>query len=288
MTRLDQTIAQMGARLSEIGIDTARLDARLLVQHALCLTDTDIIVQFDRTVSDEEQCALLALMERRLKREPMAHILGEREFWGLPFRVTADTLVPRPDSETLVKAILDSINNLSATLTIVDIGTGSGCLLLSLLSELPNAFGLGTDINEATLAVARQNASDLGLSQRCAFMCGNYGEALGGGIDILISNPPYLAASEMADLQDDVALYDPHRALVSGDTGLEAYETIFKSICNWPDRPKLMAFEFGYKQANDIEALAEKTELTAFEGCQSLILKDLGDRDRVLLVVSSG
>ena len=282
--RLDQTIAQMAAHLSAAGIDTARLDARLLACHALGMSDTDIILQFDRILSKEEQNKLGALQDRRMTREPMAHILGEREFWGLPFKVTADTLVPRPDSETLVAGVLERIKNHSDALTIVDIGTGTGCLLLSLLSQLPNAVGVATDINLDTIAVAQDNAVRLGLSKRCSFVCGDYAEALSGRMDILISNPPYLAASEMASLEQDVALYDPQRALVSGNSGLEAYEAIFKRVCSWPIRPKLMAFEFGYKQAADVRALAQKYNLDGLEGAGSLILNDLGGRDRVLLV----
>ena len=204
--RLDQMIALMAQHLSDAGIDTARLDARLLAGHALDLREMDMLLQFDRVVSEDEQHRVLALVERRLKREPVAHILGEREFWGLPFKVTADTLVPRPDSETLISAVLDHLSDdrSNAPLRIADIGTGSGCLLLSLLSELPHAFGLGIDISMAAIKVAQANACALRLADRCAFARGDYASAVAASVDILISNPPYLAEAEMADLDRDV------------------------------------------------------------------------------------
>ena len=152
----------------------------------------------------DEKEALERLLARRLKREPVAHILGVQEFWGLPFRVTPDVLVPRSDSETLVEGVLDCLKDRSQPLTLVDIGTGSGCLLLSLLHELPQAFGVGLDISGRALRVARQNANILALDTRCSFACSNYADALDGGMDILISNPPYLAEREMADLEEDV------------------------------------------------------------------------------------
>ncbi|WP_316862818.1 peptide chain release factor N(5)-glutamine methyltransferase [uncultured Cohaesibacter sp.] len=284
--RLDQMIAKMAARLSNDGIDTAKLDARLLARHALGLSDVGLLSGFDRILDDRDIACLEVLMQRRLKREPVAHILGERDFWGLLFKVTKDTLVPRPDSETLVAGILDTINDHDASLTILDIGTGSGCLLLSLLSELPNAVGVGADISSPALAVAQQNAEALDLAGRACFVRGHYAEAFSGGIDILISNPPYLAAHEMDDLEVDVAQYDPAGALVSGESGLEAYQQIFSSVHEWDRIPGLMAFEFGHAQAQDVQELAKMTGLVARAGSSGKILKDLGGRNRVYLLQS--
>nr|WP_320140792.1 peptide chain release factor N(5)-glutamine methyltransferase [uncultured Cohaesibacter sp.] len=285
--RLDQMIAEMSKALAEEGIDTARLDARLLACHGLGLSETDAILQFDRMLQTDEIALLDGLLKRRLTREPIAHILGYREFWGLPFNVTPDTLVPRPDSETLVAGVLDAVECKKAPLSIVDIGTGTGCLLLSLLSELPNAYGIGSDISPAALKVARQNAQDLALSQRSAFLCASYGDAFAGGMDILISNPPYLAADEMDDIEKDVAAYDPTNALVSGETGLEAYEALFSTIATWHEKPSIMAFEFGYRQADAVLAVARKSGLTAAIGDEGHILKDLGGQNRILLLLRS-
>ena len=222
--RLDQVIAQAAKRLADKGIDTARLDARLLAAHALGLSDADIILQFDRSVTQAEADRFDAFILRRMDREPIAHILGQRDFWGLSFKVTKDTLVPRPDSETLVEGVLERIKDRSRALRIVDIGTGSGCLLIALLSELPNASGLGVDVSDAALEIAAQNAKSLGVSDRCEFAKGNYVSGLADDFDILISNPPYLAEAEKADLDEDVARFDPHGALISGPSGLEAYD----------------------------------------------------------------
>ena len=284
--RLDQMIALMAQHLSDAGIDTARLDARLLAGHALDLREMDMLLQFDRVVSEDEQRRVLALVERRLKREPVAHILGEREFWGLPFKVTADTLVPRPDSETLISAVLDHLSDdrSNAPLRIADIGTGSGCLLLSLLSELPHAFGLGIDISMAAIKVAQANASALRLADRCAFARGDYATAVAASVDILISNPPYLAEAEMADLDRDVADYDPKGALVSGPSGLEAYEALFVEMAARPEVPSLMALEFGHQQARAVAALAQSSGLVARGNYRSSVLQDFGGRDRVLLL----
>ena len=282
--RLDQMIAKMSRSLSETGIETARLDARLLACRGLGLSETDVILQFDRILSLEEMAQLEALLVRRIEREPIAHILGHREFWGLDFKVTKDTLVPRPDSETLVAGVLEAIADKNAPMTILDIGTGSGCLLLSLLSELPNAFGIGSDISPAALAIAKQNAQRLRLHERCAFVCASYADVFSENIDILISNPPYLAQEEMADLERDVADYDPVSALVSGETGLEAYEVLFSSIASWPHKPQIMAFEFGYRQAEAVQSVASKCGLLTHDGAKGNILKDLGGQNRVFLL----
>ena len=282
--RLDQMIAGLSRTLAEAGIETARLDARLLACHGLGLSETDIILQFDCMLSDDDIALLEALLARRLKREPIAHILGVREFWGLDFKVTPDTLVPRPDSETLVAGVLDALVDKKDPLTIVDIGTGSGCLLLSLLSELPNACGFGSDINLKALDVARWNAQALGFSDRASFVCANYGDAFRGDVDILVSNPPYLARDEMDDLERDVADYDPIGALVSGETGLEAYRSLFTTITSWPNKPKVMAFEFGYLQADAVQSLAQEVGLVHEIGDNGHILKDLGGRNRILML----
>ena len=279
--RLDQAIANLSRKLETAGIETASLDARLLVQHALGLDDTGMLLQFDKILDEQELRALAQLAVRRLDREPVAHILGYREFWGLPFKVTPDTLVPRPDSETLVEAVLSHIKDRNAPQTLADIGTGTGCLLLSLLNECPGMFGVGVDISQNAIQVAQLNASKLGLDKRCRFIRGDYASALGEGIDILISNPPYLAANEMDDLERDVARYDPYSALVSGQTGLEAYEAIFRKVRSWRALPGLMAFEIGYRQATDLVDLATKVGLP-----KPSIIRDLGRNDRVLLFTS--
>ena len=198
--------------------------------------------------------------------------------------MTADTLIPRPDSETLVEGVLKQIADRDGPLSIVDIGTGTGCLLLALLSELPNASGLGVDISSAALSVARQNAHHLRLDHRCRFARGHYASMLTGGMDILIANPPYLAQQEVDTLDTEVCEFDPRLALVSGQTGLEAYQAIFEEVAGWQPRPRLMAFEFGYRQADAVCALAREYGLVSQEAHAMTILQDLGGRNRVLLL----
>ncbi|MCV6603582.1 MAG: peptide chain release factor N(5)-glutamine methyltransferase [Cohaesibacter sp.] len=281
--RLDQMIGHWAGTFRQSGIETAQLDARLIVKYALGLSDVDMLVQFDRILSESEQDNIACLGERRLKREPVAHLVGKREFWGLDFAVNGDVLVPRPDSETLVQAVLDDISDPRADLTLLDIGTGSGCLLLSLLSELPNAHGIAVDKSPAALEMAQQNAKALGLWDRVLFVCGDYATAflpvIAGKIDYVISNPPYLAEVEFAGLDADVANYDPYLALVSGASGLEAYDSILSSVVLWPAPKPGVYFEIGHQQAGDLQQLVWQ-----YEGYVRALRQDLGGRDRVVVV----
>jgi release factor glutamine methyltransferase len=214
-------------------LDSPELDARLLVGHALGLDHTGLTTESGRSLGDEAARALAALGARRLGREPVARILGVKEFWGLPLRLNDATLVPRPETETVVDAALAAIDSISQgpggprtrALCIADLGTGSGALLLALLTELPNATGIGTDISREALAVARDNAGRLGLAARTAFVASDFGAALTGTFDLIVSNPPYIASGGIAMLAPEVRR-DPRRALDGGADGLACYRTI--------------------------------------------------------------
>ncbi|SNZ20808.1 peptide chain release factor N(5)-glutamine methyltransferase [Cohaesibacter gelatinilyticus] len=277
--RLDQAIAHWAEAFRQMEIETAKLDARLIVQHALNLSDMDMLVQFDRHLSEQDQKVVAKLAERRLKREPVAHLLGYREFWGLNFAVSGDVLVPRADSETLIEAVLADIPDCKAPLKLVDIGTGSGCLLLALLSELPNAVGIGVDMSTSALNIARRNARNLNLTDRCLFVRGDFATAFAGSIDVLISNPPYLAEEEFGGLDVDVANYDPYSALVSGPSGLEAYEQILDQIGAWGRPLPSVYLEIGYQQGEALQALALCNKAVSVR-----IKQDLGGRDRVVTI----
>lgn len=277
--RLDQAIAHWASRFRQIEIETAKLDARLIVQHALGLSDMDMLVQFDRKLTEQDLALVSKLGERRLKREPVAHLLGYREFWGLNFAVSPDVLVPRADSETLVEAILDDIKDHQAPLRFLDIGTGSGCLLLALLSELPNAVGIGVDMSASALNMAARNAQNLGLSGRSLFVRCDFASAFSGSFDVVLSNPPYLAEEEFSALDADVADYDPYSALVSGPSGLEAYEKILEQVGSWSPPLPSVYFEIGYRQGEALKALALHIDASRVE-----IKQDLGNRDRVVTV----
>jgi release factor glutamine methyltransferase len=219
----------LARRFREAGLDTPDLDARVLVGHALGLDHAALAAQPERPLTEQELNAVTDIARRRLAREPVARILGVKEFWGLPFRLNSDTLVPRPETETVVEAALAIVgSDRNRSWRIADLGTGSGVLLLSLLSELPAARGIGTDISASALACARSNAAALGLAERTAFILCDQGAALSGGFDLVVANPPYIAQAAIAGLQPEVRDFDPRRALDGGPDGLAAYRTILQ------------------------------------------------------------
>jgi release factor glutamine methyltransferase len=211
------------------GVDTPELDARLLLGHALGLDHTGLATQAERRLSARDVDVISALVARRVAHEPVARILGCKEFWGLRLRLNAETLVPRPETETVVEAALAALDRdgpRSRGLRVADLGTGSGALVLALVCELPAAFGIGTDVSTATLDCARANAAALGLAGRAAFVACDYGMALDGPFDLIVSNPPYVTRGEIASLAPEVRDFDPRRALDGGPDGLDAYRAI--------------------------------------------------------------
>jgi release factor glutamine methyltransferase len=210
------------------GLDSPELDARILAGHALSLDHSALAASSERPLETEEVVALAELACRRLEREPIARILGMREFWGLALQVTPATLVPRPETETVVEAALAAIDAWGPrmrALRILDLGTGTGALLLALLSELPNAFGVATDASLPALQSARGNAERLALASRARFVTCDFGAALGGGFDLVVSNPPYVASGDIAALAPEVR-HDPRLALDGGPDGLACYRAI--------------------------------------------------------------
>jgi release factor glutamine methyltransferase len=215
--------------LSAAGVEDAGRDARLLTAAAAGVSTADIIGRPEQRLSTEAQVRLQQMVERRSAREPVSRILGEREFYGRRFALSAATLDPRPDSETLIGAALEIAAHEGwgeAPIRILDIGTGTGCLLLTLLAELPNATGLGTDISEAALETARQNAQVLGLAERAAFARHDMLDGVAGPFDLVISNPPYIASGDIPVLAPEVREYDPPAALDGGPDGLAFYRRI--------------------------------------------------------------
>jgi release factor glutamine methyltransferase len=253
------------ARFRTHAIDSAELDARILVGAALGLDLTGVIAAANRRVTATEAVRLEDFARRRLKGEPVARILGAKEFWGLPLQLSAATLVPRPDTETVVELALEMLRaatHLGRRLRIADIGTGSGAILLALLSELPDAYGLGTDISAAALRTAKSNAARLGLATRADFVACDYVAALSGPFDLIVSNPPYVSSAEIMDLATEVRDHDPHRALDGGTDGLDAYRAMV------PEAARLLAFqgalivEVGHNQSGEIEGLMAAAGLT--------------------------
>ncbi len=223
-------LAEAARRLAEAGIEDPRREATVLLGHVLGLDRAALFVHPARPLAFREAAAFDAAVARRCNREPSAYITGAREFWSLAFRVTRATLIPRPDSETLIEAALDAVAARASALEILDLGTGSGCLLAALLAELPHARGLGVDIDPSAVAVAAENARRLGLAARARFAVGDWGAALAGRFDLVICNPPYVPAGEIDGLAPEVAAFEPRRALAAGDDGLAAYRRLAPEI----------------------------------------------------------
>lgn len=247
-------LAAAAARLRAAGIANPRQETRLLLAHVLGIDQAAIIGHPERQVADCD--AFLDLVGRRIRGVPMAQILGRREFWSLEFRVTSDTLDPRPDSETIVEAALAALaDRRDAEISVLDLGAGTGCLLLAVLSELPGAHGVAVDISPAAAAVARGNAIGLGLAQRAQFFVGDWGSALGGGFDLILANPPYVPRDEIAALQREVAQHEPRLALDGGEDGLDAYRRFAGDLPRLLRAGGTAVVEVGYGQWDAVAAL---------------------------------
>lgn len=252
MTAAELLTAAAG-RLVEAGIENPRREARLLLNLALGI-DANA-----RLPEREMAPAVAALFEtfvaRRAGHEPYSRIAGRREFWSLDFALSPDTLDPRPDSETLIEAALERIADRAAPLSVVDFGTGTGALLLALLSELPNATGIGVDISAGAVETARRNAAALGLSARARFVLGRWGEGLTTPADVIVTNPPYISAKDMSRLPPEVREFDPAAALDGGPDGLSAYRELALDLKRLLSESGIALCEIGAGQAPAVTAI---------------------------------
>jgi release factor glutamine methyltransferase len=247
----------------DVGIESPELDARLLIGHALGLEHAALVSDAERKLTANEIAQIESFAARRLKHEPVAHILGRKEFWGLELQVNGDVLVPRPETETIIEAALELLaGRRNALLRIVDLGTGSGALLIALLHEFPNATGIGTDISERAIDIARANAWKHGLNKRADFVLCNYGTALPGAYDLVVSNPPYIRSNDIAGLAPDVKNYDPRLALDGGADGLDAYRAIAADARRLVVPGGFMVLEVGAGQAGEVGVLLAKVGLS--------------------------
>jgi len=256
---------ELTARLRSSAIDSAELDARILVGAAMGLDLTGLIAAAARSVTSDEAVRLEGFTRRRLAGEPVARILGTREFWGLPLQLSAATLVPRPDTETVVELALEMLRaepHPERRLRIADIGTGSGAILLALLSELPNAYGVGTDVSVAALRTASSNAARLGFASRAAFVACDYAAALSETFDLMVSNPPYIRSADIAGLAMEVRDHDPLVALDGGADGLDAYRVLIPQAAEQLAQGGILVVEAGHDQSADIGKLMMAAGLT--------------------------
>ena len=273
--KLDQWLRSATARLASVS-DTARLDAELLAASALGLSRQEMILAMPRLMAPEEGEALIA---RRLAHEPLAYIMGTRDFWTLSLRVTPDVLIPRADSETLIEAAIDVFGADRTPARILDLGTGSGALLLAALDHWPDAIGLGVDASPAALAVARDNAQRCGMADRAHIRPGNWGADIDEQFDLILCNPPYIAMD--AALAPDVRDHEPARALFAGADGLDDYKILAGQLGALLAPDGVAIFEIGYDQGETAAALFRE------QGFAVGLRHDLAGHARALIVTPS-
>ncbi len=243
------------------GVESAESDARILLAHALGTEDAAIFAQSKANAPAGARHRLEGFVERRLAGEPIARIVGRKEFWSQSFRLGPDTLVPRPETETVVEAALAAFPDRNAPLRVLDLGTGSGALLAAILVERPCSSGFGIDRSEGTLAIARANLEALGLGARVAFACGDWGEALNAKFDLVVCNPPYIAAHEFARLSSEVRDHDPRLALDGGADGLDAYRAIVSGLARLLHAHGVAVLELGRGQESAVVNLTRDAGL---------------------------
>ncbi|GLQ08061.1 peptide chain release factor N(5)-glutamine methyltransferase [Sneathiella chinensis] len=259
---LQQALMEGTSRLREAGIETARLDAGILLVHVLG-QDREILYRApEQELSSEELDRFRQLIDRRVDREPVSHLIGRREFWSREFHVDSRVLDPRPDSETLIAAALEFAAGQGPVEKILDLGTGSGCLLLTLLAELPGTTGTGVDISAEALEVTRKNVALLGLEARTTLLQGRWFEPVTGQFDLVISNPPYIETDDIARLQEEVRRFEPLGALDGGPDGLDCYRKIIGQLKSYLADRGMVIFEVGAGQADDVGELLSSAGFT--------------------------
>ncbi len=268
-----EAVAQAAARLAAAGIEEPRREARLLVAAALGLDAAGLLA-----TGDVDEAMIEPALARRVAREPMAYILGRREFWGMTFLTSPATLIPRPDSETLIEAALAARPERAVVRRICDLGTGTGCLLLAALREYPAGFGVGVDIGPEATGLAACNAAALGLAERSAFLAGDWDSALATQFDLVLSNPPYIRRPDLTRLMPEVARYEPLAALDGGEDGLAAYRLIMQALPRLLAESGIAVLELGAGQASAVAALA------AAAGLSSRTRRDLGGHERAMVL----
>ena len=274
-----QALILLRRAFSDIGLDTPDLDARVLLAAALQTDPVEIAARPDLALGSEAAARLAGFAGRRLAREPVGRILGQREFWGLPFELSAETLEPRPDTETVVETALSLVADRRAPLHILDLGTGSGCLLVALLHALPRANGMGVDRSLGALATARRNAMRNGVADRAAFVASDWMAALAGRFDLVVANPPYIPSAHIPGLAAEVRDHDPAAALDGGNDGLAAYRIIFAALPDILAPGGTLVTEIGSNQEAAVRSLADAAGLRSLK-----VARDLGGLPRAVVL----
>ncbi|MFM2149244.1 MAG: peptide chain release factor N(5)-glutamine methyltransferase [Pseudomonadota bacterium] len=276
-------LCQAGQVLRAAAIENPRLEARLLLAHAIGTTQEALLREPRAEVPEAAAARFLAALAARLDATPVAHILGQQGFWTLDLAVSPATLIPRADSEALVEAALEAFPDPEAPLRVLDLGTGTGCLLLAVLAERPRAFGVGVDLVPAAAALAAANAARNGLQDRAAFLAGDWAGALSGRFDLVLSNPPYIESEAIPGLMPEVARHEPASALDGGPDGLDAYRRLATLLPGLLAPGGAAVLELGFGQRQAVEGLARAAGLTP-AGCR----QDLGGIERALVLRPGG
>jgi release factor glutamine methyltransferase len=263
--------------LDASGIENSALEARWILKEVLGVSDADFITGANFAVLQQQKNRIDEIVSRRKGGEPLSRIFGEREFWGMNFKIGPETLDPRPDTETLVNIVLNAFHVERKPLDILDLGTGSGAILISLLKERPHAHGVGVDKSWKTLDISLHNSKLLGVEQRSSWICGDWADSVNGKFDIVVSNPPYIRTDVIANLDVEVRNHDPILALDGGGDGLQAYKKIFSDLPRLLKTGGLAFLEIGFDQADEISRLAVKYRIRV-----NAIHPDAGGRPRVL------
>ena len=265
------------ARLKAAGIDSPSIDARLLLEAATGAGRVDILTDPYRVLPQEQVAVLDSMVERRLKREPVSRILGKKGFWKIMLNVTPDVLSPRPDTEVILDVVTRAFPA-EKPFEMIDLGTGSGAILLATLAERAGARGVGTDISTEAIAVARENAANLDLNSRCTFIRTDWAAGFADkSFDLVVSNPPYIPSGDIPGLDPEVRDHDPHLALDGGPDGLQPYRDLAPEIARILRPEGIFAVEIGFDQGPQVKALFEQAGFADVK-----VVKDLGDRDRVV------
>jgi release factor glutamine methyltransferase len=277
--KVGEALTAVARRVAAAGIAESRREARLLVALALGVEPATVLGYPERSLDRASQMRLDGLAARRAAGEPYSRLLGRRQFWSLDFALTPDTLDPRPDSETLIEAALAELADRRSPLRLIDLGTGSGCLLLALLSELPNATGIGVDILPGAAAAARRNAAALGLGHRAVFVVGNWGEAIAGTADVILANPPYIPSGAIDGLAPEVVKHDPRIALDGGSDGLDAFRELARSLRRFLRPGGMAVVELGQGQVPAVTLLMAEGGLKV-----RTVRRDLSGIERVVVL----
>jgi release factor glutamine methyltransferase len=276
--KITDLLRSTARQLETADIATARLDAELLLGFCLSLSRSALLTQARHlTLPDSIITQFQSLIARRLQHEPVAYLIGAQEFWSLSFDVGPGVLIPRPDSETLIETAIRKFQA-SSCLRILDLGTGPGTLLLSLLHEFRNATGLGVDCSDIALGYARRNAAHLHLADRAEFQSGDWLQDISETFDLIVCNPPYIGRHEEATLMPDVVNHEPHLALFAEHEGLAIYEQLIPQLASVLAPGGIVLFETGATQARTVADMATRSGFC----CQ--IVPDLGQRERCVLL----